>query len=169
MSVVSVARSRVASEHWSLPLEIGERFVEWLDRDGFRPVVVHHPASVRDVTTNVSQEFLRWRYGTPLLAYRVLADGDGVVILRARKRGSASELVLLGRLDLTDAEADSAVAKALRASGCSHCLRIGPANLRAGFVPVPGGGPVLTWRGLNQEAMPPLGNWQLGMGDVELF
>ena len=48
-------------------------------------------------------------------------------------------------------------------------LRCGKPNLRQGYLPLPGGGPVLTFRSLSLEAMPPLPNWQLALGDVELF
>jgi hypothetical protein len=48
-------------------------------------------------------------------------------------------------------------------------LRTGAANVRAGVLPVPGLGPVLTWRSMCLHARPPLANWHLSMGDVELF
>ena len=41
--------------------------------------------------------------------------------------------------------------------------------LRGGFLPLPGGGPIFTWRELNHTQMPPLEDWELTMGDVELF
>ncbi len=169
LSAAKVVRSRVASDLWSLPLTVGEPVDEWLQRSGFQPVVAHHPAAVRDVVTNVSSQFLRWRYGLPLLAYRAVAVGDGAVIVRARQRGKAQELVMLGRLNVPERDADRAMAAVLPSTGSDHCLRLGDADLRAGFVPLPGGGPVLTWRALNQESMPPQANWRLGMGDVELF
>ena len=168
-SAVRVVRSRVASDHWSLPLEIGEPVDEWMDRTAFEPVVAHHPAAVRDVVTNVSSEFLRWRYGLPLLSYRAVPVGDGAVIVRARRRGKAQELVMLGRLNVTERKADRAMAGVLQSTECDHCIRLGGADVRAGFMKLPGGGPVLTWRSLNQESMPPQANWRLGMGDVELF
>ena len=45
------------------------------------------PADVREIRTNVDDEFLAWRFGTPLLGYRVVDDGDSAVIVRARMRG----------------------------------------------------------------------------------
>ena len=131
--------------------------------------MAHHPAAVRDVVTNVSSEFLRWRYGLPLLSYRAVPVGDGAVIVRARRRGKAQELVMLGRLNVTERKADRAMAGVLQSTECDHCIRLGGADVRAGFMKLPGGGPVLTWRSLNQESMPPQANWRLGMGDVELF
>ena len=168
-SAVSTVRSRVSARHWSLPLTVGEPFLEWLDREGFQPGAAIHPGAVRDVRTNVSEPFLRWRYGIPLLQYRAIADGEGALIVRARHRGSARELVMLHHPGLSADEADRLAGRSLRAAKCQHALRLGEPRFRTGFVPLPGGGPVLTWRALNQEAMPPLANWQLGMGDIELF
>ena len=34
---------------------------------------------------------------------------------------------------------------------------------------VPGQGPILTWRALAQTTRPPLGDWDLALGDIELF
>ena len=169
ISAVATVRSRVSAHHWSLPLTVGEPFLDWLDREGFQPRAAIHPSAVRDLRTNVSEPFLRWRYGIPLLQYRAIADGDGALIVRARKRGSARELVMLGQPSMPANRADKVAGKALRAVDCNHALRIGESRLRTGFVTLPGGGPVLTWRALNSEAMPPLSNWKLGMGDIELF
>ncbi len=169
ISAVSTVRSRVSAHHWSLPLTVGEPFLDWLDREGYQPRAAIHPSAVRDLRTNVSEPFLRWRYGIPLLQYRAIADGDGALIVRARERGSARELVMLGQPSMPAGRADKVAAHALRAADCNHALRIGEPRLRNGFVTLPGGGPVLTWRALNSEAMPPLSNWRLGMGDVELF
>jgi hypothetical protein len=40
---------------------------------------------------------------------------------------------------------------------------------RGGFFPLPGGGPVLTWRALTESDAPSLEAWDLTMGDIELF
>ncbi len=42
-------------------------------------------------------------------------------------------------------------------------------NPRAGYVGLPGGGPMLTWRAVNDHGFPPLANWALSLGDIELF
>ena len=47
--------------------------------------------------------------------------------------------------------------------------RVGHAGT-SGFVPLPGQGPNLTWRGIADDAsMPTLEQWHLGLGDIELF
>ena len=40
---------------------------------------------------------------------------------------------------------------------------------RDGLLPLPGQGPVLTWRAVTETAAPPIGAWDLSLGDIELF
>jgi hypothetical protein len=49
------------------------------------------------------------------------------------------------------------------------CRRIGRPRSAGGFVPLPGQGPLLTWRALACTTMPTLRHWDLSLGDVELF
>ncbi len=169
LSALASVRSRTASGHWSLPLTIGEPFDAWLDHtehsDDARPM----PTAADALTTNVGRRFLLWRYGNALLGYRAVPQGRGAVIVRARRRGLADELVLLHAIDLSMVQADDVAAKALKQSGCNHCMRTGPPRVRSGFLPLPGGGPMLTFRALKSMTKPALGDWQLGMGDIELF
>jgi hypothetical protein len=72
-------------------------------------------------------------------------------------------------LGLDTAGADRAMARVVRAAGADHAIRLGGARLLHGQVPLPGGGPVLTWRTVTRPGMPPLANWALTMGDIELF
>ena len=37
------------------------------------------------------------------------------------------------------------------------------------FVRLPGQGPLLTWRSLHRTERPPLEQWDLRLGDLELF
>jgi hypothetical protein len=94
---------------------------------------------------------------------------DGALVVRGRQRGAARELVVADAVGFTGARADSEAAEALSASGFDHVLRCGGPDAKHGFVPLPGGGPILTFRSLNLAAKPPLPNWRLSMGDVELF
>ena len=66
-------------------------------------------------------------------------------------------------------DVDRVVAPALREVGADHAIRLGRADVRRGWFGLPGGGPLLTWRGANHVGMPPAPNWSLSMGDVELF
>ena len=168
--LVTVARSRTPAERWSLPLEIGTAVDEWVDDGGWAR---HRPAAVvsntdRRLVTATSEAFVRWRYGLAPLHYRVVDDGVGAVVVRLRRRGPATELVVAERLG-DPRRADRLAAEAMAEAGASHALRLGPPDVRTGFLPLPGGGPILTWRGVTDGGLPPLPNWRLQLRDIELF
>jgi L-malate glycosyltransferase len=164
-SIMHLGKARVPAEHWSEPLDIGVSFASWSERNECPPPSDN--TNVRAISTLRSPAFLRWRYGTPLLHYRVMEAHGGAVVVRARRRGKALELVHVASLGLGEQEADQIVTRALRRLGAHHALRLGPTDLRHGFVPFTG--PMLTWRALASDGLPPLDNWQLTMGDIELF
>lgn len=64
---------------------------------------------------------------------------------------------------------DRLAAKAATQAGADYALRLGPKDLSTGYAPLLGGGPRLTWRAVNDPGMPSLPNWDLSLGDVELF
>mgnify|MGYP006280225023 CR=1 FL=1 len=86
-------------------------------------------------------------------------------MVRVRRRGETRELVIADVFGALPAGPVSL----LRQAGCNHALALGRPDWRHGLVPAPGQGPVLTWRALNAKAMPPLANWRLSLGDVELM
>ena len=88
--------------------------------------------------------------------------------MRLRRRGAGVELVVADQLGDAD-RADGLVVDTLRRVGATHALRLGGANVRRGFVNVPGAGPILTWRAVCDHGPPPLPNWDLCLGDLELF
>ncbi len=165
----TIARSRVPADRWSDDLDVGVTAADWLDRGGFerwsaRPRAV----APRALVTPLSESFLRWRYGTDLLPYRVVECGDAAAVIRARRRGPSRELVVA--LTLGDSRrANALVRRTLREARCDHALRLGQANPLRGSVPMAGAGPGLTWRSLHDVGEPPLSNWQLSLGDIELF
>ena len=168
-SVATTARARVPADLWSLPLDIGVPFSEWLDGnmpENDEATPSHEP---REIVTDRTEAFLAWRYGTPLLGYRAVTSDGGALVVRGRQRGAARELVVADAVGFPSDRADSKAAEALSASGFDHVLRCGGPDAKHGFVPLPGGGPILTFRSLNLAAKPPLANWHLSMGDVELF
>ena len=166
-AIQRLARARVPAERWSQPLPAGEPVERWLarvDRDRYGSATGH----VRHLRTRVTDDYLRWRYGLAQLHYRAFDDGVAALIARARRRGDATELSVVQGFGTPDA-VDRLAGRALRESGADYALRIGEPTLSTGFVPLPGGGPRLTWRALVEAGMPPLPNWSLSLGDVELF
>jgi hypothetical protein len=124
---------------------------------------------IRTLATNATTEFARWRYGFEPLHYRALDHDDGAIVFRVRRRGPTTELVQVASFGLSATQRDRAIGRAVKAAGADHGIRLGTPNPRGGMVPLPGGGPIFTWRALNEQGMPPLSNWSLAMGDIELF
>ena len=118
------------ADRWSQPL-IGRATVdEWLGGGGVGDRWPK-PVDVREVRTNLSDNFLRWRFGTPILDYRV-DDGRSAVIVRKRA-GSALELAVVSgfgepaasmpspRGDCAEGRPHAATASAARVSdGCGR-------------------------------------------------
>lgn len=164
-AALTVIRSRTPASHWPTRLDIGEPIETALERTAIAPRPTNDP---RTISTNRSSEFARWRYGGDLLGYRVIDTDSGSLIVRTRRRGDATELVVLDEFG-NGARPAEPTAELLGAASATHALRLGPPKLSAGLLPYPGGGPALTFRAVNEHATPPLQNWQLTMGDVELF
>ena len=164
-------RSKVAADRWSQPLTIGDPVGEWLAAGGaakFTRVDDDRVNDVRTISTNADLRYLTWRFATPLLGYRVVHDGENAVIVRARCRGKASELAVVARYGAAR-DADRLAARAAKHAGADYAIRVGAPSAASGWLPLPGGGPVLTWRNINDQGLPPLANWNLELGDVELF
>jgi glycosyltransferase involved in cell wall biosynthesis/GNAT superfamily N-acetyltransferase len=176
-SLAKIARARVPADLWSQPIDVGTPFDQWAERHRGDTMAWRRGEAVAaraltthtDVGADGGEAFYRWRFGTDLLHYQVVEHDDGAVVVRARRRGPALELVHVASLGLDTAGADRAMARAVRAAGADHAIRLGGARLLHGQVPLPGGGPVLTWRTVTRPGMPPLANWALTMGDIELF
>jgi len=176
-SLATVARARVPADLWSQAVEAGEDFDQWADRQGRSSMIWRQSTALAprqlathtDVANDGGEAFYRWRFGTGLLHYRVVEHGDGAVVFRARRRGPALELVHVASLGLDPRQADRAMARAVRVAGADHVIRLGAADPLHGLLRLPGGGPVLTWRAVTDAGMPPLANWGLTMGDIELF
>ncbi|MFV0309364.1 MAG: GNAT family N-acetyltransferase [Desertimonas sp.] len=168
-AVAPVVRSRVPAERWSEPLEVGVAPEVWLAAGGVR----RFPEPDRDradrtLRTDVDDGFRAWRYGMLELRYRVVEDDEAALVVRLRRRGAGRELVVAESLGAAVA-ADRLAVRVARDVDATHVVRLGGPDVRHGFMPMPGGGPVLTWRALNDHGPPPLSNWALTMRDIELF
>ena len=142
------------------------------------------------LVTNRTDSFFAWRYADGPLSYRVLRRGrrldDGFVVFRLRRRGRACEATIC---DVVHHERDNRVASelvrsVLRETGAHYAISVvpGAATRTAGSgigaarimgpgsaVPIPGQGPVFTWRSITRTSIPPLSTWSLRLGDIELF
>jgi hypothetical protein len=132
--------------------------------------------AARGLRTVRSPEYLSWRYGFEVLGYRALVAGEsaerGAVIFRVRRRGAAREVVLD---EVLVPDGDRRLATALvttlaRSTDADYIIRVERRALpRGGFFRLPRQGPILTWRAVCDAHMPALADWDLTMGDVELF
>lgn len=176
-SLVRMARARTAADLWSLPTEAGAAAEPALADDEALTLLVKGQPVPPGVVTRRSPAHLRWRFaGFPPLAYRVTLAGstaaDGMAIWRLRRRGAATEAAIVEVLAPGGdrALADRLARAAARESGADYAVAMeGVRPGRAGFVPLPSQGPLLTWRSVRGSRRPDLGEWRLALGDVELF
>jgi hypothetical protein len=167
--------ARQAGDLWSLPTSVGEEAATALaDDTALVDLLARVPPTV-GLRSERTPAYLRWRYGSSPVGYRALLGGtslgDGVVFFRLRRRGPAVEAVIGDMLVPADRPtvASRLYRTILHSSEADYIVAIGTPRPRW-WVPVPGNGPMLTWRGLRrQDDPPPLDQWKLSAGDVELF
>jgi GNAT superfamily N-acetyltransferase len=169
VSALRAVRARVPADKWSLPTDAGVPALDGLADAQWVASLLETSTDGR-IRTDVDIEVLRWRYGFGPLHYRALVQPDGLLLFRLRRRGPSVECVVghvLARDDGARRRLLAGVARSTRADQVLHLTD--RACLRARYVPLPGVGPILTWRAVTDDAMPDLEAWDLGMGDVELF
>lgn len=170
-----MTRARMPAERWSEPCTAGDPAARILDDVGsVSGLLASQPLPLSGISTVRSPRYLMWRYGSELLGYRALvangAVANGVVVFRVRRRGAAREVVL-DELLVPGGEPRRARAmhKLLaRAVEADYILGVA-ARPRHGYLPLPRQGPILTWRTVADGPMPTLAEWNLTMGDIELF
>ena len=172
--VARIAKARVPAERWSTPSTAGLPVADVLADATAIDALLARRARSADLATNLTGDFLRWRYGTPLLGYRALAASggveDGLAIFRIRARGSAREAALVALLTPAgDRKAAAGLVKELaRVADADYVLGLGgPPVWPGGLVRLPRIGPMLTCRPIGDHPEPT--GWDLTLGDIELF
>ncbi|MCB0983579.1 MAG: GNAT family N-acetyltransferase [Ilumatobacter sp.] len=160
-----VMRSRVPASLFPDEPTVGVPMGEWLDGGGLDRFPLPSGGGLRTAWT---PDTLRWRFGAAVQPCRVVDDGHAAIVVERRRRGQVTELVCLLALGPTVA-ADRLLRRTVRRAGADVALRLGPPRPHAGFLPVPGAGPILTCRMLRPEPTPPLDDWDLELGSVVLF
>jgi GNAT superfamily N-acetyltransferase len=162
-------RARVPADKWSLPTEAGMPVSEALTNVTEVSELISALPDER-IRTDLDIDVLRWRYGFRPLQYRAIRGRSGMLIFRLRRRGAATECVICHILAADKAEAGRLLRQVAKISRADQVLQITDRpHLRGGYLALPGGGPILTWRALNEERSPSLEDWGLTLGDVELF
>jgi hypothetical protein len=175
-ALVRMTRARTPAERWSTPTAAGMPAADAL---GDRAALDRLLASRSDagaMGTRMTPEYLDWRYASEPIEYRALVGGDGVAsglaIFRVRRRGPTRETVLC---DVIVPDGDERLRRDLlgrvaRVTDTDYVIAIDRRFMsREGFVRLPRQGPILTSRLVGGDRLPPLREWQLRLGDVELF
>ena len=173
--LVRIARARTAADRWSARSTAGDPAASVVsDRDALaRLLAARRPPS--GTRTRVTPEYLAWRYGGDLLPYRAVVAGaglsSGVALFRVRERGAAREAALCEVLTAggDDAVGRELVRRVVRAADADYLLALKGSVPGRGLLPLPGQGPMLTWRKVATPRSDPPADWQLGLGDIELF
>ena len=173
-----LATARTPAELWSMPSRAGLAAAEVLaDGDAVARLLASVPSEDAVLRTGRSVAYLRWRYATfEPLRYRAMLAGasveDGLLLFRVRRRGRAREAAVA---EVLVPGGDRRVARRLlaettRRSGVDYAVRLATDGLGgAGFVPVPGQGPLLVCRPLASTEPPAAAVWRLTLGDIEMF
>lgn len=177
VALARMARARVPAEKWSLADAPGERAAEVFADHGASGALVAACARPAGLATSRTPEFLDWRYRLDDLAYRVRLVGDsladGCCVYRLRRRGAAVEATVADVLVPAGSERSTPalLRDVRRVTGADYLIATsqGPTG-RRGLVPLPRQGPLLTHRTVaSNDAPPPLSEWRLSLGDLELF
>jgi hypothetical protein len=173
--IVRIARARTSADRWSAPSTAGDPAAAVLsDREAMTQLLAARRPPV-GTRTRVTPEYLAWRYGGDLLPYRAVVAGagaaHGIALFRIRERGAAREAALC---EVITADGDAAAERELvrrvrRAADADYLLALQGSIPRGGMFPLPGQGPMLTWRRVATPRADPPADWQLVLGDIELF
>lgn len=174
-SLSRLAGARRAADLWSVPSEAGSAAADVLADGAAVGDLLRSQPPPSGLRTRLTPDVLRWRYaGFPALSYRALTGeggpSAGLALFRLRRRGGAVE-AMLGDVLAPGGDPRAAARLArdvLRVSGADYAVATAASRWR-GFVPLPGQGPVLTWRAAAAGGRPPIRAWDLSLGDVELF
>jgi GNAT superfamily N-acetyltransferase len=147
------------------------------------------PDDAEGLSTRPTAEYLQWRYAdVPGIEYEAAWSSSGdegcALIFRRRDSGRLRELrlcqILVGDGARSRKLGREVLASAIRRASPHYVTAVaapGTATqrflLRAGFLPAPRSGPILTVRPVTESIEPPdplrRASWQLSIGDVELF
>jgi GNAT superfamily N-acetyltransferase len=171
-----LAGARGPADRWSLRSIAGVPAADALSaRAPLERLLLAGLQDAEPLHTRLSVEYLRWRYGFPALGYRILTVGptveDGAAVFRLRRRGGALEAAICELLAPSDDRKlpGELCRRVLAVTGADYALHVRRSRPGGRLPTAPGRGPVLTWRALGDATMPALRDWDLSLGDVELF
>jgi hypothetical protein len=170
-----LAGARVPASLVPIEMHVGERPADVLVDDDALARLVGRSAPTDGLTTRRTPAYLRWRYGNEALRYRIVLAStsveDGFAVFHLRRRGRAVEATVC---DVLVPGGDRDVGRDLMRriadlTRADYLLRVDGRRRAPGFVPLPGTGPVVTFRTLDGRAGPEWRDVAFTMGDLELF
>ncbi len=175
-SMAAMVRARVPAEKWSLDTPAGQPAVRVLAQtDAVSSLLDRLADGTHGLRTDRTVEHLSWRYRFAPLRYRaVVAPGgpaQGLAVFRLRRRGQAREATVCELLAPDPATRRQLLGQVAAATGADYLIATGTGGSDR-LVPMPGQGPILTWRQVTGTAtapVPALTSWDLSLGDLELF
>lgn len=173
-ALATMARSRIAADKWGEPSELGLAPVEaFADGERIDSVIAATPRPTA-WSTPMSAAYLRWRTSFDELRCRVEPLGssvdDGFIVFRIRRRGALRQLSVLHVVDPAGRSIRPAIKRLIHETGADLAIATsGRVGSSTGMVPLPGAGPVLTWRTLASPSVPTMADLHLPLGAVELF
>ena len=174
-SLWQLAGARTSASRNPIEMRVGERPEDVFSDTAAVDRLFTRVAGHTGLSTVRSPEYLRWRYGFAPLRYRVVLHSsspeDGLAVFHLRRRGRAIEATVCDVMTpaTTPHVEHSLMKKIARLTNADYLLRIDQRKWMRGFAPVPGNGPVLTFRSIDGRKIPTLADLSLTMGDVELF
>jgi GNAT superfamily N-acetyltransferase len=168
--VARLRRARVPAELWSVRSDVAEPAAARLADDSVVGMVTA-PVDAAAVTTRRTPAFLRWRYGFAPLDYRALRDehAGGVAFFRLRQRGPAIEATVDDVLTSSRPQRRALVGAIAGFDQVDYVAALASSLGRDGSFSMQRFGPMLTARLVAADTIPPLAQWQLCLGDIELF
>ena len=176
--VWAMSRARRPAAKWSLPSPAGQPALDVLADTAAVDELVGATASA-GLATDRTAAHLGWRYGFAPLHYRAVTAAGGVAnglaVFRLRARGRAREATVCELLAPDARTARGLLHQVAATTGADYLIATPGAHSpwARRLVPMPGQGPILTWRSLDAAGAaggpPPLDDWNLALGDVELF
>lgn len=179
-ALLRVARSRTPAERWSRPTEVGRPAAEMASSpEELSRLLALAPSSSDSWSTDRDASWFGWRYGLSHLHYRVLTTADvgpplarerGAAVFRLRHRGHALEATISELMTADPDVGRRLVREVLRATGADYALTAGPGRWGAPpSISLPAFSPLVTWRDVNQTRPASLTDFDLTVGDLELF
>ncbi len=159
--LVSMPFALQAGSKWSEPLEVGSPTVDverWQAGSAW---------GRRGITTDVTGDFLRWRFSAGPVLYRTVQRGDCGVTVRARRRGEARELAVSFSWG-PERVVRELVQEVLDQAGCSYAVAARGTPGCGAMLPGVNLGPRLTLRTLARSPPGPA-EFAFMLGDIELF